>query len=51
MLRITHCLDNQFIDGGKVVSITHPPHNADEGTNTIIKIPKKSSVFRDIKAM
>jgi hypothetical protein len=26
MLRIPHCLDNQLIDGGKVVSPTHPPH-------------------------
>jgi hypothetical protein len=24
MLRITHCLDNQLTDGGKVVSPTHP---------------------------
>jgi hypothetical protein len=23
MLRITHCLDNQLTDGGKVVSLTH----------------------------
>jgi hypothetical protein len=26
MLRISHCLDNRFIDGGKVVSPTHQPH-------------------------
>jgi hypothetical protein len=26
MLRILHCLDNRHIDGGKVVSLTHPPH-------------------------
>jgi hypothetical protein len=26
MLRITHCVDNRLIDGGKVVSLTHPPH-------------------------
>jgi hypothetical protein len=26
MLRIPHCLDNLLIDGGKVVSFTHPPH-------------------------
>jgi hypothetical protein len=26
MLRIPHCLDNRLIDGGKVVSPTHPPH-------------------------
>jgi hypothetical protein len=26
MLRIPHCLDNGLIDGGKVVSLTHPPH-------------------------
>jgi hypothetical protein len=26
MLRILHCLDNRLIDGGKVVSLTHPPH-------------------------
>jgi hypothetical protein len=26
MLRISHCLDNQLIDGGKVVSPTHQPH-------------------------
>jgi hypothetical protein len=26
MLRIPHCLDNRLIDGGKVVSLTHPPH-------------------------
>jgi hypothetical protein len=25
MLRIPHCLDNRFTDGGKVVSPTHPP--------------------------
>jgi hypothetical protein len=27
MVRIPHCLDNRFIDGGKVVSLTHPPHS------------------------
>jgi hypothetical protein len=26
MLRIPHCLDNRLINGGKVVSLTHPPH-------------------------
>jgi hypothetical protein len=26
MLRIPLCLDNRLIDGGKVVSPTHPPH-------------------------
>jgi hypothetical protein len=26
MLRIPHCLDNRLIDGGKAVSLTHPPH-------------------------
>jgi hypothetical protein len=26
MLRIPHCLHNRLIDGGKVVSLTHPPH-------------------------
>jgi hypothetical protein len=26
MLRISHCLDNRFTDGGKVVSRTHRPH-------------------------
>jgi hypothetical protein len=26
MLRIPHCLDNRLIDGGKVVSLMHPPH-------------------------
>jgi hypothetical protein len=26
MLRIPHCLDNRLIDGGKVISLTHPPH-------------------------
>jgi hypothetical protein len=26
MLRIPHCLDNRVTDGGKVVSLTHPPH-------------------------
>jgi hypothetical protein len=25
MLRISHCLDNRLIDGGKVVSPTHRP--------------------------
>jgi hypothetical protein len=27
MLRITHCLDNRLIDGGKVVSTTHRPRS------------------------
>jgi hypothetical protein len=26
MLRIPHCLDSRLIDGGKVLSSTHPPH-------------------------
>jgi hypothetical protein len=26
MLRIPHCLDSQFINGGKVVSLTHKPN-------------------------
>jgi hypothetical protein len=26
MLRIPHCPDDLLTDGGKVVSITHPPH-------------------------
>jgi hypothetical protein len=26
MLRIPYCLDNRLIDGGKVISLTHPPH-------------------------
>jgi hypothetical protein len=26
MLRIPHCLDKRLVDGGKVVSLTHPPH-------------------------
>jgi hypothetical protein len=26
MLRIPHCLDSRLKDGGKVVSLTHPPH-------------------------
>jgi hypothetical protein len=26
MLRISHCLDNRLTDGGKFVSLTHPPH-------------------------
>jgi hypothetical protein len=26
MLRITHCLENRLIDGGKAVSLTHRPH-------------------------
>jgi hypothetical protein len=26
MLRIPHCLDNRFTDGGKVVSPMHLPH-------------------------
>jgi hypothetical protein len=26
MLRIPHCLVNRLIAGGKVVSLTHPPH-------------------------
>jgi hypothetical protein len=26
MLRISHCLDNQLIDGGKVVSPKHRPY-------------------------
>jgi rRNA maturation protein Nop10 len=26
MLRIPYCLDNRLTDGGKVVSLTHPPH-------------------------
>jgi hypothetical protein len=26
MLRIPHCVDNRFTDGGKVVSPTHRPH-------------------------
>jgi hypothetical protein len=27
MLRIPYCLDNRFIDGGKVVSLTHRPRS------------------------
>jgi hypothetical protein len=26
MLRIPHCLDSRLVDGGNVVSLTHPPH-------------------------
>jgi hypothetical protein len=26
MLRIPHCLGNRLTDGGKYVSLTHPPH-------------------------
>jgi hypothetical protein len=26
MLKMPHCLDSRLIDGGKVVSLTHPPH-------------------------
>jgi hypothetical protein len=33
MLRITHCLDDQLIDGGKVVSLTHRPRSTPQKYN------------------
>jgi hypothetical protein len=38
MLRISHCLDNQLIDGGKIVSPTHPPISLHGATDHKIKL-------------
>jgi hypothetical protein len=54
MLRITHCLDNQLTDGGKVVSPTHRPHFAPQkhhyfyvsGTNFCSRLSKLQGLVR-----
>jgi hypothetical protein len=30
LLRIPHCLDNRFTDGGKIISLTHRPRSTDQ---------------------
>jgi hypothetical protein len=53
MLRIPHCLDNRFADGGKVVSLTHRPHFTPQklyysasGTHFCQRLSKPQSLVR-----
>jgi hypothetical protein len=53
MLRIPHCLDNRFTDGGKVVSHTHRPRSTPQkqyvyfyGTDFCYRLSKSQDLLR-----